>query len=222
MLRRNGLAKAFCVDPHGDDQRETQGPRRVPRDRTLFAALIKSLKADLIVVSVSPGRLNDPGSPVWDPGENLAPLLGLFTVVFALIFVVNLIAGVTATVLCALLYVVFVRPWILDRVSKRAREAALMNLPNWELLWKKGGLIVALKGASRARCVAPSGDWRAFVHRHLPPAFDIDSRLHAEFAHSNQDEGEAFTTTEVHRDGASGASAQVPALDAESDERDGT
>ena len=47
------------------------------RDRALFARLIESYQADRVGIFVDFDRLNHPRSPVWNPWENIAPLLGI-------------------------------------------------------------------------------------------------------------------------------------------------
>jgi len=86
----------------------------------------------------------------------------------ALMFFGNLLLGTATMVLGVLFYLFVMRPWIAQRVYRRAIEAATENLHNWNLLWKLGGLVIALNYMNKTRCVAPDGDWRAFVTRYLP------------------------------------------------------
>lgn len=138
------------------------------RDRALFARLVESYQADRVSIFVDFDRLNAPKSPVWNPWENVAPLLIILVGSLALMFFGNLLLGTATMVLGVLFYLFVMRPWIAQRVYRRAIEAATENLHNWNLLWKLGGLVIALNYMNKTRCVAPDGDWRAFVTRYLP------------------------------------------------------
>ena len=138
------------------------------RDRALYARLVESYQADRISIFVDFDRLNAPRSPVWSPWENIAPLLIILLGSMALMFFINLILGTATMVLGVLFYLFVMRPWIAQRVYRRAIEAATENLHNWNLLCKIGGLVITLNYMNKTRCVAPDGDWRAFVTRYLP------------------------------------------------------
>src|SRR3954468_5469045 len=143
-------------------------PGEKKRDPALYARLIESYQADRIGIFVDFDRLNHPRSPVWNPWENIAPLLIVLAGSLALMFFVNLLLGTATMVLGVLFYLFVMRPWIAQRVYRRAIDAATENLHNWNLLWKQGGLVITLNYMNKTRCVAPDGDWRAFVTRYLP------------------------------------------------------
>lgn len=73
------------------------------------------------------------------------------------------------------------RPWVSQRVYRRAIDAAIDNLHNWNILWKLGGLVLTLNYMSKTRCVSPDGDWRAFVTRYLPEMDFEGVEAYAEF-----------------------------------------
>ena len=130
--------------------------------------MIESYQADRVGIFVDFDRLNNPRSPVWNPWENIAPLLIVLVGSLALMFFVNLLLGTATMVLGVLFYLFVMRPWIAQRLYRRAIAAATENLHNWNLLWKLGGLVIALNYMNKTRCVSPDGDWRAFVTRYLP------------------------------------------------------
>ena len=138
------------------------------RDRALYARLVESYHADRISIFVDFDRLNAPRSPVWSPWENIAPLLIILIGSMSLMFFVHLMIGTLTMLLGVLFYLFVMRPWIAQRVYRRSIEAATENLHNWNLLWKLGGLVITLNYMNKTRCVAPDGDWRAFVTRYLP------------------------------------------------------
>lgn len=137
------------------------------RDRALYARLVESYLADRVSIFVDFDRLNHPRSPVWSPWENIGPLLVILIGSLGLIFL-HMLVGVAAMLLGVLFYLFVMRPWIAQRVYRRSIEAATENLHNWNLLWKLGGLVITLNYMNKTRCVAPDGDWRAFVTRYLP------------------------------------------------------
>jgi hypothetical protein len=143
-------------------------PGEKRRDRALYARLVESYHADRIGIFVDFDRLNTPRSPLWNAWENVAPLLLVFIASLGLMFFVNLILGTAVMVLGVLFYLFIVRPWIAQRVYRRAIAASTENLHNWNLLWKLGGLVITLNFMNKTRCVSPEGDWRAFVTRYLP------------------------------------------------------
>jgi hypothetical protein len=157
--------------PRGADGRMTK-PGMTPKDRALFTTLVRAHKAQTLTILVRAARLNQPGSPLWDPIDNLAPLLSILLVAALAIAVVNVLAATGVMVLGILFYVIVIRPFILRVVQKRALESAVGHLHNWELLWKQGGLVLVSAAAKGAVCLSPDGDWRAFVQQNSPVAFD--------------------------------------------------
>lgn len=143
-------------------------PGEKKRDRALYARLVESYHADRIGIFVDFDRLNSPRSPLWNAWENVAPLLIVFIASLAMMFLLDLILGTAVMVLGVMFYLFIVRPWIAQRVYRRAIAAATENLHNWNLLWKLGGLVITLNFMNKTRCVSPEGDWRAFVTRYLP------------------------------------------------------
>lgn len=143
-------------------------PSEKKRDRALYARLVESYQADRIGVFVDFDRLNHPKSPIWSPWENVAPLLVLLIGSMTVMFTVDLLLGTAIMVLGVFIYLFLIRPWISQRVYRRAIEAAMDNLHNWNILWRLGGLVITLNYMNKTRCVSPDGDWRAFVTRYLP------------------------------------------------------
>jgi len=145
----------------------TQGGKK-RRDRALYGRLIESYEADRISIYVDFDRLNAPKSPVFSPWENVVPLLIVFLLAIAAMLLLDLLFGIAAMLLGVIFYMFLVRPWISQRVYRRAIDAATGNLHNWIILWKLGGLVITLNYMDKTRCVSPDGDWRAFVTRYLP------------------------------------------------------
>src|SRR5580658_3985698 len=105
-------------------------PVEKKRDRALYARLIESYQADRVGIFVDFDRLNNPRSPVWNPWENVGPLLLVLIGSLVLMFFVNLLLGTAAMVLGVLFYLFVMRPWIAQRVFFFAVAAATENLHN--------------------------------------------------------------------------------------------
>jgi hypothetical protein len=99
-------------------------PANKAKDRKLFASIVKAYKANTIAISVDTARLNRPTSPVWDPVENVLPLLAMLTISVASMFAINVLAGVAILLLSALVYSTLVVPLLAQRVSGRTITAA--------------------------------------------------------------------------------------------------
>ena len=160
----------------------TKGEKR--RDMALYGRLIESYQADRISVFIDFDRLNTPKSPVFSPWENVAPLLIILLLATGAMVLLDLLLGTLAMVLGVIIYLFLVRPWISQRVYRRAIDAATDNLHNWNVLWKLGGLVLTLNYMSKTRCVSPDGDWRAFVTRYLPEMDIEGADVYSEFKSS--------------------------------------
>src|ERR1700716_3259746 len=94
------------------------------RDRALYTRLIESYQADRIGIFVDFDRLNHPKSPVWDPWENVGPLLLILAASLTPMFFAaqpyGILFGTAAMVLGVFFYLFVVRPWIAQRVYRRA------------------------------------------------------------------------------------------------------
>ena len=115
-------------------------------------------------IHVDFNRLNRTGSPVFDPWENVLPLVVLLLISLAII-PFDLVAGTVALVVAMFAYAFLVRPWVANRLRKRTIENMLRNAHNWQVLWSFGGVVVTLVENPRIGVVSPGGDWRAFARR---------------------------------------------------------
>jgi len=172
-------------------------PTRKVKDRELYASLVKAHKANAVVVSVDAARLNRPGSPVWDPVENAAPILAMLMASLASMFAFNELVGVAMLVLSVLAYSILVRPLILQRVSGRTLKAATENIHNWDLLWKKGGLAVMLTGTKSSRVTFPH-DWRDFVTRRLPQVNLDGTEIYNAFKRAEDDDADVKSLDDIN------------------------
>ena len=169
-----------------------QQPRKL-KDDAAFVRLKTAHHVHAITLHVNASRLNRPGSPVFDPWENIVPLLAMILLSLTFMFAANEIAGVALLVLSVVAYLVIIRPWILQRVQNRTREVAMISLRNWTILWKTGAISFSLNHKN-ASCRSPSDDWQSFVTEHL--------------AIETPDAALFKKTTHVEKDSASGTATQ--------------
>lgn len=134
------------------------------QDYRLHERLSEAYMADRIRIQVDFTRLNRTGSPVFDPWENVLPLLGLLLGSLA-IMPFDLVVGTIALVAVMFVYAFLVRPWIARRVRTRTIENMLRNAHNWQVIWSFGGVVVTLTRNPRIGVVAPAGNWRAFARQ---------------------------------------------------------
>ncbi len=126
---------------------ETAGHKR--KDRSLYGRLLESYQADRVSIFIDFDRLNAPRSPVFSPWENVAPLLIILLLAMAVMLLIDLLIGTLAMLLGVISYLFLVRPWVSQRVHRRAIYAAPDNLHNWNILWKLGGLVLTLNYSLR-------------------------------------------------------------------------
>lgn len=121
-----------------------------------------------VQVLVDYERHNSGRSPVYNPYEHVVPMLLLVMFSLTLLIFKGVIAGTSALLVAALVYVFAVRPWVAKRIQHRVREAAVDNLHDWNVMWKLGGIAISLAANPRVGCVAPDGDWKTFVRGYVP------------------------------------------------------
>jgi len=139
-------------------------PTQAAQDYKLHERLAEAYMADRIRIRIDFMRLNRTGSPVFNPWENVVPLLGLLLASLA-VMPFNLVAGTLALIGAMFVYAFLVRPWIANRVRTRTIESMLRNAHNWQLLWSYGGIVVTLADNPRIGVVSPAGNWRSFARR---------------------------------------------------------
>ena len=110
-------------------------PGEKNRDRALFARLIESYQVDRISSFGDFDHLDHPRSPVWNPCINIGPRLLILIGSLTLMVFGHLLLGTATMVLGVLFYLFVMRPWIAQRVYRRAIDAATDNVHNLNLLW---------------------------------------------------------------------------------------
>ena len=112
-------------------------------------------------------RLNKIGSPVYDPWENVLPLLFLILGSLIVLLFQGVIMGTLALLIAMALFVLMVRPYMAARLKKRTETYMLKSPEHWDKVWKVGGVAVTLNHMSSIGCVAPTGNWKVFTRDNL-------------------------------------------------------
>ena len=147
-------------------------------DADVHARLVRALNAGEVGLRFRFHALVTPSSPAFRPRE----VAFLVVVLAGLAVVPNYVgaAGYSNVVLAGYAMVALVwGRWLWQRIKHRAVELGLESEENWQALWRRGAF--ELKATGRASgprggeaCVSPTGDWRAFVRRHLADADDTN------------------------------------------------
>ena len=127
-----------------------------------FEALKRAHMDGRVIFFTDPKVLNHPGSPVYSPVDVFAPALVLMASSLTLLFAFGLIEWMVALVL-VLLYQIYAARWFVHwRLHQRTVRAVLIAPYNLNLMWRMGGLAIALKAFPEKNCIAPNGDWKEF------------------------------------------------------------
>lgn len=151
-----------------------KAPEVKSADRETHDRLRSAVERNVVTIYTDPARLNTVGSPVFDPWENTLPLLaGLLLSLFLLVGV-DMIIGVIALLVVVALYLFAARPWVVANVRHRATLMTLRDAETLDTLWAFGGLALTRTDQPAVGALAPTGNWRLFVRRHLPEVALVD------------------------------------------------
>ncbi len=140
-------------------------------DADAHARLIRALNAGDFGLRFRFHALVTPSSPAF----RLREVAFLVVVLAGLALVPNYVgaAGYSNVVLAGYAMVALVwGRWLWQRIKHRAVELGLESEASWQALWRRGAFELKTGGqrgspAGGEACVSPTGDWRAFVRRHL-------------------------------------------------------
>lgn len=139
------------------------------RDEELYAAMKAAYEHHMLDVVGNLKFLNHPQSPVYNPWDNVGPLLALILISLFIMMIDKLLWGTLSFLVSALIYIFAVRRWIAWRLHRRLVGLALRDLPTFKALWKLNGVSLVWAGYPPDFCHAPKGDWMKFAERHAKP-----------------------------------------------------
>jgi len=139
----------------------------VSDDASLRSVIRRAHDAGELELAVDFAAVNRSGVPGFRTTDIVVPPFVLVVLSAYLSFAVAPWVGAAAFVAGGALLFFILRPWNRRRAEERSKTLALATPEHWETLWRLGGLAMRATGDPAARCVAPDGDWRAFVKGHL-------------------------------------------------------
>jgi len=132
-------------------------------DLLKYKALHRIISQDKITIYYDYEKLNRNGSPIYNPWENLLPILFPLFIGFGMIFLVGIFAALILITAVCFLYVYYLRKFIYLKLKDRTKQYILSSIERFEELWNLGALILVTKDNENLGCFSPEGDWRDFV-----------------------------------------------------------
>lgn len=136
-------------------------------EKLIFKALKKALEEDKLRLYIDYGKINRPTSPVYDPWENLLPILTPLLIGLLLILSANIIIGLSFIVLMLMIYSSYLKKYFYHRIIERAKRYITYDYDNCEKMWKFGGIVLVKADNKNIGCVSPEGDWKEFIVRNF-------------------------------------------------------
>ena len=129
----------------------------------IYKALSRAMEQDLLRIYLDTSKLNRPNSPVYNPWENLLPLLIPTLIGLILIVTVSSFFGLAFIIGMILVYTYYFKRMIDKRLLLRTKQYIATDYTHCDELWQYGGLVLATAADKKVGCIAPSGDWKEFI-----------------------------------------------------------
>lgn len=132
-------------------------------DTMAFNALQKAVEQDKLRIYLDYGKVNRPGSPIYNPWECLLPILFPVLIGLLLIVSVGVLFGLLFIIAMIFVYSTYFKKKLYRIVIERTKTFLTSDLDKCEQLWNFGGLVLVNTENKKSGCVAPEGDWKEFV-----------------------------------------------------------
>ncbi len=129
----------------------------------IYNALKKAIEKDKLRLYLDYGKINRPSSPVYNPWENLLPILVPILLGLLLIVFVSEIFGLLFIIAMIIIYSHVVKKILFQKIIERTKNYITSSYDNFCNLWDFGGLVLVNAENKKNGCVAPEGDWKEFV-----------------------------------------------------------
>lgn len=136
-------------------------------DLLIYKAFSRALEQNLLRIYLDSSKLNRPSSPVYNPWENLLPLLIPTLIGLMLIITVSSIFGLTFIIGMILVYTYYFKKIIDKHLLERTKKYIAVDYRHCQELWEYGGLVLATAAEKKTGCIAPSGEWKDFIVRNF-------------------------------------------------------
>lgn len=132
-------------------------------DKLVFKALQKAVEEDKLHICLINSKINVPGSPVYNPWENLLPILIPVLAGLLLIWLSGILWGVVFMTAGIMLSSNLVKKELERRLFDRAKSFLTADYESCNTLWNFGGIVLVKADNKKQGCIAPEGNWREFV-----------------------------------------------------------
>lgn len=132
-------------------------------DLLIYKAFNRALQENLLRLYLDTAKLNRPDSPIYNPWENLLPLLIPTIIGLWLIMTVSSFFGLTFIIGTILIYNYYFKRLIDKRLLERAKKYVAIDFEHCQEMWNYGGLVLATAANKKIGCISPAGDWKEFV-----------------------------------------------------------
>jgi hypothetical protein len=136
------------------------------QEEQLHQALREAFRTKRLLIRTDGLHLSRPDSPVYVAWDQLAPLMVLMLSAMTVMLFLGIAIGLGAMTAAILAFIFGMRPWVSYRIQGRVEDEGLRSVAAWKILWKYGGIaLVRTDPLGVVPCIAPKGDWRAFMRR---------------------------------------------------------
>ena len=132
-----------------------------------FKALQRAVEQDKIRLYLDYGRINRPTSPVYNPWENLLPILVPVMIGLLLVLTVGIIFGLAFIISMILVYNYYFKKKQERKVIERTKAYLISDIEHCKEIWDFGGIVLVNADNKKIGCVSPDGDWKDFVVLHF-------------------------------------------------------
>lgn len=132
-------------------------------DLLVYKALNRAIEADKLRIYLDYGKINRPGSPIYDPWETLLPILVPTVIGMLLILSDRVLFGLVFIIAMVLIYSHYFKKKVYRLIIERAKQYFTKDYDHCQELWDFGGLVLVNTENKKSGCVSPEGDWKEFV-----------------------------------------------------------
>ena len=138
------------------------------QDELVFKALKKAYLSGKIEILTDMGILNRYGSPVYNPWQNIMPIVVLSLLGLAVIFCMNVFYGLITIIIGFFVQQIYVRTVVEKIVRDKVLDIMFRNMGNFQYIWQMKVITIVMKDNSNVGCKAKdNGDLKTFVALNL-------------------------------------------------------
>ncbi|MCQ2966320.1 MAG: hypothetical protein MJ250_06250 [Alphaproteobacteria bacterium] len=160
-----------------------QPPSR--QDQLIFQGLQRAIVENKAFIKINVHQLNKIGSPVFNPWENVLPMLIVVTLAIATMYIVNLTMGMLMLVVLCLIDIIII-PIILEPIiTNRLVRRIVPKIEKFLVAWYYGGFKIVLQAEQSYTCTAKIEDWREFATEYFNDLIPVDPSILQQQAEQN-------------------------------------